>query len=114
MNRTIIFYEDYFIKFYEKLDIKTRQKIQYVLEIIKQVPIIPERFLKKIQGYDDIYEIRIEHVSNTYRIFCCIDKDSLVILFNGFQKKSQKTPIKEIEMSVKLKNEYFKLKEKIK
>ena len=50
MNRTIIFYEDYFIKFYEKLDIKTRQKIQYVLEIIKQVPIIPERFFEENSG----------------------------------------------------------------
>ena len=63
-------------------------------------------------GTDGLYEIRIEFESNIYRIFCCFDKGNLVVLFNGFQKKSQKTLKKEIELALKLKNEYFKSKKK--
>lgn len=61
-------------------------------------------------GTDGIYEIRIEFESNIYRIFCCFDKGNLVVLFNAFQKKTQKTPKKEIDLALKLKDEYFKLK----
>ena len=63
-------------------------------------------------GTDGVYEIRIEFESNIYRIFCCFDKGNLVVLFNGFQKKSQKTPKKEIELALKLKEEYFNSKKK--
>ena len=61
-------------------------------------------------GTDGLYEIRIEFESNIYRVFCCFDKGNLVVLFNGFQKKSQKTPKKEIELALKLKEEYFNTK----
>ncbi len=71
---------------------------------------IPEKFLKHIEGTEGLYEIRIKAGSNIYRIFCCFDKGSLVVLFNGFQKKDQKTPKKEIEQAEKLKLEYFKTK----
>ena len=58
----------------------------------------------------DLYEIRIEFESNIYRIFCCFDEGNLVVLFNGFQKKSQKTPKSEIDKALKIKEEYFKVK----
>ena len=63
-------------------------------------------------GTDGLYEIRVEVGSNIFRIFCCFDKGNLVVLFNGFQKKSQKTPKQEIELAEKLKREYFELKNK--
>ena len=63
-----------------------------------------------MMGSDGLYEIRIEFESNIYRIFCCFDKGDLVVLFNGFQKKSQKTPKNEIELALKLKTEYFNQK----
>ena len=63
-------------------------------------------------GTDGLYEVRIEVESNIYRIFCCFDKGNLVVLFNGFQKKSQKTPKKEIDLALKVKYEYFNLKKK--
>lgn len=110
MTRTIIFHGDYFLDFYRKLDIKVKQKIQYVFELIKQVDRVPEKFLAPMTGYEGLFEIRIEYESNIYRIFCCFDQGRLVVLFNGFQKKTQKTPIKEIEKAMRLKNEYFKLK----
>ena len=110
MTREIIFYENNFIAFYQKQDEKLKEKIKYVLELIKQVEKIPEKFLKHLIGTDGLYEIRIEYQSNIYRIFCCFDKGNLVVLFNGFQKKTQKTPNNELEKALKLKNEYFENK----
>jgi len=68
---------------------------------------VSEKFLKHIEGTDGLFEIKIEVGSNIYRIFCCFDKGSLVVLFNAFQKK---TPKKEIELAKQLKAEYFAAK----
>lgn len=77
------------------------------MELIKQVEKVPEKFLKQIAATNGLYEIRIEYQSNIYRIFCCFDKGKLVVLFNGFQKKTQKTPSKEIIKAQNLMKEYF-------
>ena len=63
-----------------------------------------------MEGTDGLYEIRVELQSNIFRIFCCFDEGKLVVLFNGFQKKSQKTPQTEIDRALKIKTEYFKEK----
>jgi phage-related protein len=81
-----------------------------ILELIKQVEKVPEKFLKHLTGTNGLYEIRIEYKSNTYRIFCCFDKGRLVVLLNGFQKKTQKTPKNELEKALILMNEYFQQK----
>jgi len=110
MARTIIFYEEYFIDFYKTLDNKVKEKVKYVLELIKQVERVPEKFLAPMTGYEGLFEIRIGYQSNIYRIFCCFDRGQLVVLFNGFQKKTQKTPQVEIERAMRLKAEYFQTK----
>ena len=110
MNRKIIFYENHFIEFYQVLDQKVKVKIQYVFELIKQVDRIPEKFLKHLTGTNGLYEIRIEYQSNIYRVFCCFDEGQLVVLFNGFQKKSQKTPQGEIDKAELLMKSYFENK----
>ncbi len=102
MSRKVIFYENHFIEFYQKQDLKVKRKIQYVFELIKQVHRVPEKFLKHLTGTDGLYEIRIGYQSNIYRIFCCFDEGQLVVLFNGFQKKTQKTPQKEIDKAEQL------------
>jgi phage-related protein len=66
--------------------------------------------MKSIEGVKGLYEIRIEYNSNIYRVFCCFDKGDLVVLFNAFQKKTQKTPSGEIERAERLMNEYFESK----
>lgn len=114
MIREIIFYENHFIEFYQVQNDKVKEKIKYVLELIKQVEKIPEKFLKHLTGTDGLYEVRIAYQSNIYRIFCCFDKGKLVVLFNGFQKKTQKTPANEMEKALKLKGEYFNLKKQTK
>jgi len=110
MARQIIFHGEYFLDFYKNLDAKVKSKIQYVFELIKQVDKVPEKFLAPMTGYEGLFEIRIEYQSNIYRVFCCFDKGRLVVLFNGFQKKTQKTPMEEIERAMRLKKEYFELK----
>lgn len=93
-----------------KTKMKVKLKIQYVLELIKQVDRVPEKFLKHLSDTEGLYEIRIEVQSNIYRIFCCFDEGKLVILFNGFQKKSQKTPKEELDRARRLMTEYFQKK----
>lgn len=75
---------------------------------------IPQKFFQHLEGTNGLYEIRVEFQGNIYRIFCCFDEGQLVVLFNGFQKKSQKTPSAELDIAVKIMNEYFdeKLKQK--
>ena len=112
MIRKIIFHEHHFISFYQNQDEKVKTKILYVLELIKQVDRVPEKFLRHLTGTDGLYEIRIEHKSNIYRIFCCFDEGKLVVLFNGFQKKTQKTPKGELEKALRLMQNYFEQKNK--
>ena len=106
-QRHIIFYKHYFLDFYLEQSEKVQEKIEYVLKIIRNVQKIPTKFLEHITDTDGLYEIRIEFKNNIYRIFCCFDEGNLVVLFNGFQKKTQKTSQKEIVLALKLKNEYF-------
>jgi len=96
--------------FYIELPGKVQEKIEYVFKIIRNVKNVPKKFLEHLTGTEGLYEIRIEFESNIYRIFCCFDKGNIVVLFNGFQKKSQRTPAKEIALALKLKDEYFNLK----
>ena len=111
-KREILFYKHYFKEFYIGQDDKVRRKIAQVLVWIRSIDRLPVSILRSIEGKKGLYEIKIELSGNIFRIFCCFDKGELVILFNAFQKKTQKTPIKEIEMADKLMKEYFENKQK--
>ncbi|MEO5569788.1 MAG: type II toxin-antitoxin system RelE/ParE family toxin [Bacteroidia bacterium] len=111
-ERLIIFHGHHFQDFYLEQTYKVREKIGCVFRIVKTVHKIPEKFLKHMEGTDGLYEIRIDVGNDILRIFCCFDRVNLVVLFNGFQKKSQKTPKLEIELAKQLKNEYFNIKKK--
>lgn len=106
-ERQIVFYRNYFQDFYLKLDTDIKEKIRNVFRVVEAVEKIPQKFLKHIEGSDGLYELRIELGSDIYRIFCCFDRGNLVILFNGFQKKTQKTPRQEIRLAERLMKEYF-------
>src|SRR5690606_29828752 len=111
MVRKIIFHENHFIEFYQKQSSDVKGKILYVFELIKQVDRVPEKFLKHLTGTNGLYEIRVEYQSNIYWIFYCFDEGKLVVLFNGFHKKTQKTPQKEIDKAKKLMEDYFENKQ---
>ena len=109
--RTIKLFKDYFKEFYIEQTDDVRDKINFVLRLVETQRIIPRKFFRIIEGSDGIYEIRVELDSTIFRIFCCLDKGSIVVLFHGFQKKTQKTPSKEIKRAEAIKKEYFKSKE---
>lgn len=90
---------------------RSKKKIDEVLFTITVLERIPKKFFDHLTGTNGLYEIRIEFGGNIFRVFCCFDEGKLIVLFNGFQKKSQKTPINEIEKAEKLKEEYFKIKD---
>ena len=105
-DRQVIAYKNYFLDFYERQTDKVQAKIEWTLNLIKVTPKVPEKFFKHMQGTKGLYEIRVEVGSNIYRIFSFFDKGNLVVLGNGFQKKSQKTPKQEIEKALKIMEEY--------
>lgn len=104
--RTIKFFKDYFQTFFEKQNNKVQAKIVWTFELLEDLERVPETFLKHIENTDGLYEIRVQFGSDIFRIFCFFDKGQLVILANGFQKKTQKAPKKEIEKALKIKAEY--------
>lgn len=87
------------------MDAGAQKKIDYVLDVLKMQDRVSEKFVKFIR--DGLYEIRASHKGNIYRAFFIFDDGNIVMLFNGFQKKSQKTPSKEIEKALELKKEYY-------
>lgn len=104
--RHIIFYKEYFQLFFEKQTDKVKARIIWTLELIQEIPRIPETYLKHIENTDGLYEIRVQSGNNIFRIFCFFDEGKLVIVANGFQKKTQRTPQREIELALKIKSEY--------
>lgn len=107
MQRHLKTYGNYFLDFYNSLNKDIQEKIDWVFEIVKTADHIPKKFFDHLIGSDGIFEIRIEYESNIYRVLCFFDKGNLVILINSFQKKTQKTPPKEIALAEKLKKQYF-------
>ena len=104
--RTAIFYKDYFEEFFLKQSDKIKAKIIWTIQLIEELERVPETYLKHIESTEGLYEIRIKHVKNIFRVFCFFEHEQLVILTNGFQKKTQKTPKKEIERALKIMEEY--------
>lgn len=106
--RHIYAYGDDFIEFKKTVDKEVLKKIYFVFELIMSVQDVPATFLKHLE--DGLYEIRVTHGGNAYRIFCCFDEGNLVILFNAFQKKTQKTPSHPMGKAKRLMAQYFKEK----
>ncbi|MGI8642098.1 MAG: type II toxin-antitoxin system RelE/ParE family toxin [Pyrinomonadaceae bacterium] len=86
---------------------KVQDKIIWTLKLVEELERVPETYLKSLEDVDGLFEIRIKQGSDIFRIFCFFDEGGLVILMNGFQKKTQKTPKREIEKALKIKEEYY-------
>ncbi len=108
--RYIETYKDHFEKFFVKQNKKVKDKIIWTLELIEDIEHVPKIYLDLIE--DKLYEVRVKQGSNIFRIFCFFDEKKLVILMNGFQKKTQKTPKKEITKAKIIMKEYFDAKNK--
>lgn len=104
--RKVIFYKDYFHDFFVKQREKVQDKIIWTLDLIAEIQHVSETYLKHMEGTDGLYEVRVQQGKDIFRIFCFFDQGQLVVLANGFQKKTQKTPKSEIERALKIKEEY--------
>ena len=102
-----VVYTEYFQAFFSEQDRKVQDKIIKILDIIEQLELIPESYLKYIVETDGLYEIRVQLGRRLFRIFCFFDEDKVIILLTGFQKKTQKTPSREIQKALRLKREYY-------
>lgn len=105
MKREIFVYKNYFYDFIDTLSDKVVEKIEYGLSLLESQDRVSKKFVKYMR--DDVYELRTEYESNIYRVFFIFDNGNIVVLFNGFQKKSQKTPQNELNKAIKLKEEYY-------
>ena len=105
-HRKITFYKNYFQDFFSQQNEKVKAKIVWTFDLVEDLPRVPETYLKHLKDTDGLYEIRVQFGGDIFRIFCFFDQGQLVVLANGFQKKTQKTPKKELEMALKIKEEY--------
>jgi phage-related protein len=105
MKRTIIAYGSYYNEFIKTLNEKEQLKLKYVLSLMETKDRMPVKFIKYIR--DGLYELRLEYNSNIYRVFFIFDEELIVVLFNGFHKKTQKTPQFEINKAIKIKDDYY-------
>jgi phage-related protein len=105
-HRKITFYKNYFQDFFSQQNEKVKAKIVWTFDLVEDLPRVPETYLKHLKDTDGLYEIRVQFGGDIFRIFCFFDQGQLVVLANGFQKKTQKTPKKEIEMALKIKEAY--------
>ncbi len=106
-KRELNFFKDYFEKFYDNQTMKVQRKILWTLRIIEDIDRIPEIYLKHLKNTSGLYEIRVQVGSNIFRIFCFFDRDNIVVIGHGFQKKSQKTPKQQIERAEQIRKEYY-------
>lgn len=104
--RTVTLYKDYFNDFYNEQRQKIKDKILWTFRIVEITKQIPTEYFKHIEGTEGLYEMRISLGNDTFRIFCFFDQGKLIVLANGFQKKTQKTPKFEIDKALKIKHEY--------
>lgn len=105
--RNVLIYKHYFTDFYTRQTEEVQEKIDWTIGVVRDLPRIPEKYFKHMEGTDGLFEIRVQVGNNIYRIFCFFDAGNLVVLGNGFQKKSQQTPPNEIKRALKIKEEYF-------
>ena len=110
-RRKLFFFKTYFEEFYDSQPEKVQKKIIWTLKILEDLDRIPENYLKFIKNSSGLYEIRVQVGSNIFRIFCFFDRENIVVIGHGFQKKTQKTPQQEIERAENIKKEYYDGKE---
>lgn len=103
--RKIITYGGYFEAFMKTLSAKEQRKVDYVVSLLASQNRLPTKFIKHID--DELYELRVMWENNIYRVFFIFDEGNVVVLFSGFQKKTQKTPQSEIGKAIRIKEAYY-------
>ena len=110
--RNIFYYKHYYLDFFDELTEDVQKKFNWTLELIATIDRVPKKYFQHMEDTVGLYEIRVEVGSNIFRAFAFFDEGQLIVVANGFQKKTQKTPKNEIELAKKIKKEYFNEKDK--
>ena len=110
--RELYYYKDYYLSFFENLKPEVQKKFNWTLQLIATLEKIPNKYFDHMSGSSGIFEIRVEVGTDIYRVFSFFDEGRLIILINGFQKKTQKTPKRELQLAERIKKEYFNEKDK--
>ena len=105
--REIFYFKNFYLNFFDTLKPNVKKKLNWTLQLLSTIDRVPIKYFKHMTGSSGIFEIRVEVGSEIFRVFSFFDKGKLIILLNGFQKKSQKTPRNELELAEKLKKQYF-------
>ena len=106
--KKIIAYKSYFYEFLQGLSKAEREKFMRALDLLMTEYKIPRHYIKFIR--DGLYEFRSNYGNNEFRVFFIYDEGKVIVLFNAFRKKSQKTPNSEIKKALRLKEEYYATK----
>jgi phage-related protein len=115
--RTVIFYrlpngQSPIETFLDSLTGKQAQKVLWVLQLIEELEPVPRPYFKKLVDSEGIWEVRIQFGNDIFRLLGFFDGGALLILTNGFAKKTQKTPPQEIALAVHRKNDYLARRKK--
>ena len=105
--RTIVFFKNYFWDFYTTQKPEVQLKIDWTIGLIRDLRLVPEKYFKHLEGTDGLFELRVKVGNNIFRIFCFFDEGNLVVLVNGFQKKTDKTPRQELDRAEQIQREYY-------
>jgi phage-related protein len=99
-------------EFLDSLSGKVARKALWTLKLLEDLEMLPSTYFKKLTGTDEIWEYRVQYGSNIYRIFCFFDTHSVVILTHGLIKKTQKTPMQEIERAETYRKDFLSRRKK--
>ncbi len=105
--REVVLFKRYFDDFFDKQPRKVQEKLYWSIKVLRTVAEIPKNHLKKLAGTDGLMEMRTQFGGNIYRVVCFFDEGKIVVLINGFQKKSEKTPQSEIDRALRIRDEYY-------
>jgi phage-related protein len=111
-TREVLYYKDYYLDFFKNLKPEVQKKFNWTIQLIVTMDRVPKKYFDHISNSSGLFEIRVEMGSEIYRVFSFFDKGNLIILVNGFQKKTQRKPKNEIELAEKLKKQYYHEKDK--
>lgn len=89
---------------------RIRSKITATLEFIEKTEHPPYHIFQKMAGAHDLWEVRVKHDKNIFRLLAFFDGSQLIVVTSAFQKKTQKTPRQEIENAKQRKADYLKRK----
>ena len=99
-------------EFLDGLGPKQAQKVAWTLKLVKELPLVPKQYFKKLEGTDELWEVRAEFGGDAFRLLGFWDAGQLIVLTNGFAKKTQKTPSREIELAAQRRRDYLNRKAK--